>query len=100
MIRNVFLERLPDGLQFPGDLERKVSYDPQRQRLCFDGFMSKATFDRLYRLAEDRDYRHALEQLFQVCTFEEPGSASGHRLRRILSAILHLHWRPWSTSVP
>jgi hypothetical protein len=87
MIRHVFLERLPDGLRFPGDLDRKMDYDPQRRRLSFDGFMSKATFDRLYRLAEDRDYRHALEELFQQCTFDEPDSAGGHRLRRIMAAV-------------
>jgi len=71
MIREVPVENLPDGLSFPSDLAGRVQYDASRHKLAFDGFMSKATFDRLYRLAEDREYRRALEELFQLCTFDD-----------------------------
>jgi hypothetical protein len=74
MIRAVAVEKLPEGLSFPGDLEPKIHYDAGRHQLAFEGFMSKATFDRLYRLADDRDYRRALEELFQVCTFDDSES--------------------------
>ncbi len=71
MIRAVPVQKLPDGLSFPGDLQPKIHYDAGRHQLAFEGFMSKATFDRLYRLADDRDYRRALEELFQLCTFDD-----------------------------
>jgi hypothetical protein len=77
MIRAVPVEKLPEGLSFPGDLEPKIHYDAGRHQLAFEGFMSKATFDRLYRLADDRDYRRALEELFQVCTFDDSERAGG-----------------------
>ncbi len=96
MIRHVSLERLPEGFQLPEDLGRKLAYDPQRRRLSFKGFMSKATFDRLYRLAEDRAYRHALEQLFQICTFEE--SRGSVRPWRWLSTLFQWHRSSWSAS--
>jgi hypothetical protein len=79
MIRAVAVEKLPEGLSFPGDLEPKIHYDAGRHQLAFEGFMSKATFDRLYRLADDRDYRRALEELFQVCTFDDRFSTGSER---------------------
>ncbi len=79
MIRAVSVDKLPEGLSFPGDLQRKIHYDPSQRRLAFEGFMSKATFDRLYRLTDDREYRRALEALFQECTFDETdGAHRGH----------------------
>lgn len=74
MIRQVHVNDLPERLPIPRDLERKIQYDACRGQLSYDGFMSKATFDRLYRLAEDRNYRRALEELFQLCTFEDADS--------------------------
>jgi hypothetical protein len=71
MIGRVKVKSLPSGIRFPEDLQPKLRYDDQGKQLIFDGFMSKSTFDRLYRLTEDREYRRALEQLFQVCTFDD-----------------------------
>jgi hypothetical protein len=79
MIRAVPVDKLPDGLSFPGDLQRRIHYDASRHQLAFEGFMSKATFDRLYRLADDRDYRRALEDLFKICTFDDSEGAGVRR---------------------
>ncbi len=96
MIRHVSLDHLPDGWHVPEDLHRRLAYDPQHRQLSFEGFMSKATFDRLYRLTEDRAYRHALEQLFQMCTFDEAGT--GHGLWQWLSHLFRRYRSPWSAS--
>lgn len=78
----VKLESLPPGLRFPADLADRISFDPGRSRLIHHGFMSKADFDRLYRLHPDWGYRRALEELFRLCTVEDSPSSShlGHWL--------------------
>ena len=90
MIRAVSVDRLPEGLSFPGDLQRKIHYDPSQRRLAFEGFMSKATFDRLYRLAEDREYRRALEELFQACTFDDSDGARHGHIQVLVPAMIGL----------
>jgi hypothetical protein len=68
------LERLPDGLTFPSDLGDRIRYDAEGKRLVFEGFMSKADFDRLCQCQSgggDWAYRRALEDLFRLCTPEE-----------------------------
>ncbi|MGE3780941.1 MAG: hypothetical protein AB7F89_27380 [Pirellulaceae bacterium] len=75
MHRGVPLERLPDGLQFPAELEGKVSYCASRRELQFRGFMSKTDFDRLVCLHRDLAYQRALERLFRICTFQGPAPA-------------------------
>jgi hypothetical protein len=71
MLHEVPVDSLPDNLSFPSDLQPRIHYDASRRRIAYEGFMSKATFDRLYGLADDNNYRRALEELFQVCTFED-----------------------------
>jgi hypothetical protein len=88
MIRAVPVDRLPEGLSFPGDLQRRIHYDASRHRLAFEGFMSKATFDRLYRLADDREYRRALEELFQICTFDDSDRADGRKVQGLVWAMI------------
>src|SRR5690349_5325799 len=73
----VHLEALPGGLQFPAELRDKIRYDDAAQRLCYRGFMSKVDFDRLNYLSDDWSYRRQLEELFRLCTPEEPGRAKG-----------------------
>ena len=90
MIRAVPVDRLPEGLSFPGDLQRRIHYDPSRHRLAFGGFMSKATFDRLYRLTDDREYRRALEELFQVCTYDDSESAGHIGMRGLMWGMIGL----------
>jgi hypothetical protein len=90
MIRAVPVGKLPEGLSFPGDLQRRIHYDASRHRLAFEGFMSKATFDRLYRLADDREYRRALESLFQICTFDDSERADSHRIPSLVWAMIGL----------
>ena len=62
MIHYVPLGRLPDDLSFPDNLKARFWYDESRKSLAFDGFMSKATFDRSWQLSNDSEYRRALEQ--------------------------------------
>ena len=60
----VRLQRLRDGLVFPAEFQERISYDSERKRLVFRGFMSKADFDRLTRLHDDFHYQRAIYQLF------------------------------------
>ncbi len=66
MIHSVRLEQLPAELQLPHDLQGRFWFDAQRQQLCFDGFMSKATYDRLTQLSPDRHYQRGLNELFRA----------------------------------
>jgi hypothetical protein len=93
MKHHVHVQTLPPGLSFPPDLERKVCFDQDRKQLCFEGFMSKATFDRLYRLAEDRDYRRAVEQLFQLSTFDDPVAEPASPKRSLWSQLFRVRPR-------
>lgn len=72
MNRSASLRELPEGVKFPSELDGRISYDPDKQQLVFDGSMSKQDFDRLLLLHNDIGYQRALQELFQKCTF--PGS--------------------------
>ena len=67
----VILERLPEDLKFPPDLEDRIQIDPQTRKLSFRGYMSKTDFDRISQLTRDWSFRRKLEELFQVCTPED-----------------------------
>ncbi|MBX6314931.1 MAG: hypothetical protein IRY99_18740 [Isosphaeraceae bacterium] len=82
----VTLDKLPQGLEFPASLADRIRYDPATRRLIFQGFMSKAEFDRLCRLSDDWGYRRTLEELFRLCTPEEPSRP--HGLRRWLASLV------------
>lgn len=73
------LDHLPPGLSWPQDLADRVVYDPASKSLSFNGYMSKATFDRLANLSDDWDYRDAMERLFQESL---PETAVDSRPRR------------------
>ncbi|MBI3467367.1 MAG: hypothetical protein HY000_30530 [Planctomycetes bacterium] len=60
-----YLERLPEGLEFPTDLRARISFDADRRDLVFRGFMSDADYSSLQRLSNDQQYRRALNQLYQ-----------------------------------
>jgi len=81
------MERLPAGIEFPADLRLRIRYDPIRRRLVFIGFMSKCEFDRLCRLSDDWSYRRPLEDLFRLCTPEDPPSGVFHRVRAALGIL-------------
>lgn len=68
----VSMNRCPEGLAFPSDLKERIRYDPTNRRLVFRGFMSKSEFDRLCGLSDDWGYRRPLEDLFRLCTPDEP----------------------------
>ncbi len=67
----VILERLPEGLKFPPDLEDRIHIDPATMKLSFRGYMSKTDFDRISQLTRDWSFRRKLEELFQVCVPED-----------------------------
>ena len=71
MIHTVGLKNLPQDLEFPAELSQRVWYDKSQQRLVFDGFMSKSTFDRLEALHPDLEYRRALEAMFRIAVLED-----------------------------
>ena len=73
----VTLERLPEGLKFPPDLEDRIHIDPETKRLCFRGYMSKTDFDRISQLTRDWSFRRKLEELFQVCVPEDDAISKG-----------------------
>lgn len=83
MVRCVLLKRLPEGIEFPADLQAKISFDASKQELNFEGFMSKTEFDRLLRLSNDLEYQRSLERLFRICTFSnnqpDPGRSNTAR---------------------
>jgi len=81
----VTIDRIPDGLEFPSDLKDRFRFDAAKRRLVFQGFMSKAEFDRLCRLSDDWSFRRPLEDLFRLCTPEEQTRPRG--LRGLVSAV-------------
>jgi hypothetical protein len=86
----VRLDHLPDDVKFPSELSDRIRYDAQEHRLVFQGFMSKADFDRLIGVHSDWAVRRALEDLFRLCTPEEPAKPSPLRWLRGLMASLGL----------
>lgn len=58
------LQRLPNGLVFPADLQERIHYDAENKRLVFRGFMTKSEYDRLTGLNDDFQYQRAVYQLF------------------------------------
>ncbi len=75
MDHRVHLESLPD-VQFPAELQDRISYDPNSKQLRFEGFMSKASFDMLRALDKSPSYVRALEELFRIST-DVPESKKG-----------------------
>jgi hypothetical protein len=71
MDHSVFVDRLPEGLEFPADLKGRIHFDPQTRKLTFRGYMSKTDFDRISQLTRDWSFRRKLEELFQVCVPED-----------------------------
>ena len=61
---SVRLAALPAGLEFPASMSQRISFDPNRRRLTFSGFMAKSDYDRLCALSTDDEYLKALEDLF------------------------------------
>ena len=73
----VILEKLPEGLTFPPDLEDRIHIDPATRKMSFRGYMSKTDFDRISQLTRDWSFRRKLEELFQVCIPEEDQTSKG-----------------------
>lgn len=73
MLHSVRLERWPENIRIPEDLQNRLRYDAATHRVAFDGFMSKIDFDRLLQASSDWGYKRALEELFRLCVPEESG---------------------------
>ena len=76
----VKLDKLPDGYEFPPDLTDRISFDAEKHRLVFRGYMSKAEFDRLCEQTRDWGFRRVLEDLFRMSVPEvepRPSRARG-----------------------
>lgn len=84
----VKMDALPAGLTFPIELRDRIQFDRPSRRLKFQGFMSKAEFDRLCRLSDDWNYRRGLEDLFRQCLPESSAPSGG--LRAVLTSLTGL----------
>lgn len=90
-IHHVPLSELPADVRVPDDLRELFWFDAERKRLCFDGFMSKDTFDRLVFLSGDRKYQTALEELFRISVPDDvPDGASQLVVKAVAITILSL----------
>ena len=75
---SVELTKLPDEVRFSERLSQRIRFDAAHQRLVFQGFMTKCTYDELNTLTDDAAYHRALEDLF-VLTSAEVSPASTKR---------------------
>jgi hypothetical protein len=76
----VKLDKLPEGFDFPLDLQDRLNFDAAGKKLVYRGYMSKADFDRVCRLTTDWNFRRTLEDLFRLCVPEDelrPRRANG-----------------------
>jgi hypothetical protein len=83
----VRLDQLPADVKFPPELSDRIRYDSKQRRLVFQGFMSKADFDRLIGIHSDWAVRRALEELFRLCTPEKPAPRRASWLRRVMGSL-------------
>jgi hypothetical protein len=85
----VRLDVLPDGFTIPDQYRDRFRFDADTRRLYFQGFMSKADFDKLYLLSENWSYRRSLEELFRQSTIEPAGQSARpvSRIKAILSSL-------------
>jgi len=60
------LERIPDHFPIPDELQSRFAYDATRKGLTFEGWMCKATYDRLRHVSNEYHYQRALELLFRI----------------------------------
>ena len=81
----VTLDRLPDGFEFPPEMKDRISFDAERHKLVYRGYMSKTEFDRLCQQTKDWKFRRTLEELFCLCIPEEAPRARG--IRRLWDAL-------------
>jgi len=77
----VKLDKLPEGYQFPPDLQERIYFDAAAHKLVFRGYMSKGDFDRLSQRTKDWGFRRSLEELFRLSVPDiDPQQAGGRRL--------------------
>jgi hypothetical protein len=75
----VKLDRLPEGYEFPADLNDRIFFDAAAHKLVYRGYMSKADFDRLCQPTRDWGFRRAVEDLFRECIPEDRAGPRGSR---------------------
>lgn len=91
----------PEPLQFPESLADRIWFDSDRKRLVFQGFMSKATYDRLDALSNDDVYQRALDELFRQSVYEEPVQRQ-RRLHKVvpIAAVVTLALLALTLAIP
>ena len=64
------LERLPEGIQFPVWIERRISYDSAKKTLILKDFsMASTKRDELLRLSDEPSYQKAINELYSKSIF-------------------------------
>ena len=81
------LRHLPDGITIPDYLQDRLTYDRERGRISYRGFMSKRAYDELISLADDLEYRRAVEQLF-VLSADEANRVEASAARLPVRALI------------
>jgi len=65
------LERLPEGIQFPVWIERRISYDSAKKTLILKDFsMASTRRDELLRLSDEPSYQKAINEFYNWCTWD------------------------------
>ncbi len=77
------LQRLPNGLAFPADFPEPISYDEQRKRLIYRGFMCSASYTFLHQLNTDPLYIAAVDSLFQSTSYTLPKRKKPKKASRV-----------------
>jgi len=88
MEHSVILQQLPRGLELPAAVKDRIRFDAGKKRLYFRGFMSKAEYDQLARLAQNLDYQLAVERLFELSA--EIENPQFRRVARALAVLVIL----------
>jgi len=81
----VKIDRIPDGFEFPAEIQDRIHFDAEHHQLVFHGYMSKTEFDHMCQRTTDWKFRRTLEELFCECVPEESVQPRG--IRRLLDAL-------------
>lgn len=65
------LGQLPESIQLGEGLSEAMSYDGQAKKLVYNGFMTRASYDYLRSLSNDRAYQDALLYIYIHSSHEQ-----------------------------
>ncbi|WP_237226541.1 TolC family protein [Rubinisphaera sp. JC750] len=84
------LAQLPDGLQFPEELEFKLRFDPERQQLLWAGAMTAEQAQALTDLSDDTGWQAAVRELVALLRSETVPLDVAQLESRLASSIIRL----------